>query len=132
MLRKVVHQISDVEGSVSLSSREIFKYTVKTIKNMSISVVKRMKAATMIVVVLLINSSVSLAQCAMCRGSVETNMSTGSNVIGNGINAGIAYLFMFPYLAVGLIGYLWYRNSKKILAERIILQRRVKEAYNHY
>ncbi len=70
----------------------------------------------------------SLAQCAMCKGAVETNMSTGRNVIGNGINAGIAYLFAFPYLIVGVIAYLWYRNSKKALAQRLAVQARVRDA----
>ena len=67
------------------------------------------------------------AQCAMCKGAVETNMSTGRNVIGNGINAGIAYLFVFPYLTVGVIAYLWYRNSKKALAQKLALQARLRE-----
>ncbi len=70
------------------------------------------------------------AQCAMCKGAVETNMSTGRNVIGNGINAGIAYLFVFPYLIVGVIAYLWYRNSKKALSERLALQARLRDALN--
>ncbi|MEZ4901405.1 MAG: hypothetical protein R2822_06405 [Spirosomataceae bacterium] len=69
-----------------------------------------------------------MAQCAMCKGAVETNMSTGRNVIGNGINAGIAYLFAFPYLIVGIIAFLWYRNSKKALQERLAIQARVREA----
>jgi uncharacterized protein (DUF58 family) len=69
-----------------------------------------------------------LAQCAMCRGAVETNMSTGRNVIANGMNAGILYLFVFPYLLVGVIGYLWYRNSKKLQAQRVAVQSRVREA----
>jgi hypothetical protein len=72
--------------------------------------------------------SVSVAQCAMCRGSVESNMSTGRNVIANGLNAGILYLFVFPYLAVMIVGYLWYRNSKKLRAERLAVQTRVRQA----
>lgn len=72
----------------------------------------------------------AMAQCAMCKGAVETNMSTGRNVIGNGINAGIAYLFVFPYLTVGVIAYLWYRNSKKALAERVALQQRLRSVLN--
>jgi hypothetical protein len=77
----------------------------------------------------LVNNANSFAQCAMCKGSVETNKASGPNVIGNGINTGIAYLFIFPYLALGLVGYLWYRNSKKQLQRRLALQARVREAY---
>jgi hypothetical protein len=53
------------------------------------------------------------AQCAMCRASVESNMSEGQASIGAGINTGILYLLAMPYLAIGLVTYLWYRNSKK-------------------
>jgi uncharacterized protein (DUF58 family) len=55
-------------------------------------------------------------------------MSTGRNVIANGLNGGILYLFVFPYLAVAVVGYLWYRNSKKLRAERIAVQTRVRQA----
>ncbi|MDA0314190.1 MAG: hypothetical protein O2829_05910 [Bacteroidetes bacterium] len=53
------------------------------------------------------------AQCAMCRASVENNVSNGDTSIGAGLNNGILYLVVMPYLMAGIIGYLWYRNSKK-------------------
>lgn len=82
----------------------------------------------LLVMLLCVFSSESvLAQCAMCKGAVETNMSTGKNVIGNGINFGIAYLFVFPYLTVGVIAYLWYRNSRKALEQKMALQARMRE-----
>lgn len=87
-----------------------------------------MKKILLIVGFWLFAHGVSLAQCAMCRGSVESNMSTGRNVIANGLNGGILYLFVFPYLAVAVVGYLWYRNSKKLRAERIAVQTRVRQA----
>lgn len=89
---------------------------------------KRLKVLFIAFLLLVSNASVTLAQCAMCKGAVETNMSTGRNVIGNGINAGIAYLFVFPYLTVGVIAFLWYRNSKKEVAKKLAIQARVKEA----
>ena len=52
------------------------------------------------------------AQCAMCRASLENNVSNGNPGIAIGINFGIMYLFFAPYLAVGVIAYLWYRTSK--------------------
>ena len=87
-----------------------------------------MKKSGLILFFLLVSCSMSIAQCAMCRGSVESNMSTGRNVIGNGLNAGIIYLFVFPYLAVAIVGYLWYRNSRKLRTQRIAVQTRVREA----
>jgi hypothetical protein len=89
---------------------------------------KNLKIVFVTVLLLIVNCQLTMAQCAMCKGAVETNMSTGRNVIGNGINAGIAYLFAFPYLIVGVIAYLWYRNSKKALAQRLAVQARVREA----
>lgn len=54
----------------------------------------------------------SMAQCAMCRATLENNVSNGNIGIAAGINIGILYLFFAPYLAVAVIGYLWYRTSK--------------------
>jgi preprotein translocase subunit SecY len=53
------------------------------------------------------------AQCSMCRASVENNVSNGDTSIGAGLNNGILYLVVMPYLMAGIIGYLWYRSSKK-------------------
>lgn len=89
---------------------------------------KNLRIVFVTLLLLFVSCQLSLAQCAMCKGAVETNMSTGRNVIGNGINAGIAYLFAFPYLIVGVIAYLWYRNSKKALAQRLAVQARVRDA----
>lgn len=53
------------------------------------------------------------AQCAMCRASVENNVSNGDTSIGAGLNMGILYLFIMPYTIALVIGILWYRASKK-------------------
>ncbi|CAG5008614.1 hypothetical protein DYBT9275_04318 [Dyadobacter sp. CECT 9275] len=71
----------------------------------------------------------SYAQCAMCRGSVESSMGNGRNNVGIGLNTGIVYLFVMPYLIVAVIGYLWYRNSRKIRQEREFISARIKQAY---
>ena len=52
------------------------------------------------------------AQCAMCRSTLENNLSNGDPGIAAGINTGILYLLMLPYLAVIVIGFLWYKSSK--------------------
>lgn len=49
----------------------------------------------------------------MCRATVENNVNNGEAGIANGLNFGILYLFATPYLMAAIIGYLWYRNSKK-------------------
>lgn len=81
----------------------------------------------LVMLLFVVSSDGAFAQCAMCKGAVETNMSTGKNVIGNGINFGIAYLFVFPYLTVAVIAYLWYRNSRKALEQKMALQARMRE-----
>ncbi|RFN59616.1 hypothetical protein [Marixanthomonas ophiurae] len=53
------------------------------------------------------------AQCAMCRAVLE-NEDGGS--AAKGINNGIVYLMIFPYLLIGGIGYAIYKmrkNAKK-------------------
>ncbi|MGI9594502.1 MAG: hypothetical protein ACR2MH_07870 [Patiriisocius sp.] len=50
------------------------------------------------------------AQCAMCRAVLESEQSGSA---AKGINNGIMYLMIFPYLLVGTVGYLVYRNRQK-------------------
>jgi hypothetical protein len=53
------------------------------------------------------------AQCPMCRMTVESNLQNQSGMsIGRTINAGILYMLAMPYLLVGTLGYLWYKNKK--------------------
>jgi hypothetical protein len=56
---------------------------------------------------------VALAQCAMCRTTLENNVSNGNPGIAAGINFGILYLFFAPYLAVAAIAYFWFRTSRR-------------------
>lgn len=58
-------------------------------------------------------STVSVAQCAMCRTQLENNVSNGDPGIAAGINIGILYLLSMPYLCILILGYFWYKNSRK-------------------
>lgn len=53
------------------------------------------------------------AQCPMCRIAAESNMKHGGGTTGKGLNAGILYMLATPYLVVGLIGFMWWRNRRK-------------------
>ena len=64
------------------------------------------------VVTLAFAASAVVAQCPMCKISAETNLENGGTA-GRGLNKGILYLFATPYLIIGGIGYMWYRNRKK-------------------
>lgn len=52
------------------------------------------------------------AQCPMCKMAAESNLKNGGTA-GAGLNAGILYMLATPYILVGVIGFLWYRNRKK-------------------
>lgn len=54
-------------------------------------------------------TSTSQAQCAMCRAVLETEE---GGVKAEAVNDGIVYLMAFPYLLVGIIGYIVYRSRK--------------------
>jgi hypothetical protein len=71
------------------------------------------KRLFMLVVLCLITGiNSATAQCAMCRVSLENNVSNGEIGIAENLNTGIIYLFVMPYLAVAVVGFLWYRKSK--------------------
>ena len=52
------------------------------------------------------------AQCPMCRMSAEQNLKDGGTA-GKGLNAGILYMLATPYLLVGGLGLVWWRNRRK-------------------
>lgn len=53
------------------------------------------------------------AQCAMCRASVESSGDAKLANLGKGLNKGILYLMVIPYLLAGTVGYFWYRSSRQ-------------------
>ncbi len=77
-------------------------------------------------VLVLLSCTFTFAQCAMCRASVESTYSDGHYLSGSGLNTGILYLLVMPYLIVALIAYFWYRSSRKEYAQKIALWQRMK------
>jgi hypothetical protein len=75
------------------------------------------RVITTAILVLLVSMNDVLAQCAMCRSTLENNYSNGNPGIAAGINTGILYLLAMPYLAVMLLGYFWYKSSKNARKE---------------
>lgn len=57
----------------------------------------------------LISPFLTNAQCAMCKAVVEG----GNKTMGEGVNNGITYLMIFPYLLVGVLFYFLYKHKKK-------------------
>ena len=52
------------------------------------------------------------AQCPMCKASIESSMREGNNR-ARGLNNGILYLLAAPYLVVGGVGWVWYKNYRR-------------------
>lgn len=52
------------------------------------------------------------AQCPMCRMSAESNLKNGGTD-GKGLNNGILYMLATPYMLIGVIGFIWWRNRRK-------------------
>ena len=53
-----------------------------------------------------------MAQCPMCKMAAESNLNNGGTA-GKGLNMGIFYMLATPYLIVGTLAYIWFRNRKK-------------------
>jgi hypothetical protein len=70
----------------------------------------------------------SFAQCAMCKSTVESNQTIEVTNRAQGLNTGILYLMIIPYILFAVIGYLWYTNSKKQKAEREKINEVLKRA----
>ncbi|MBT1697499.1 hypothetical protein KK083_11475 [Fulvivirgaceae bacterium PWU4] len=66
---------------------------------------------------LLLGIGNTFAQCAMCRSTLENNFSNGNPGVGAGINTGILYLLVMPYLAVIILGYFWLKSSRNAQQE---------------
>lgn len=53
------------------------------------------------------------AQCTMCKTQVESSRQEKDGYDTTGLNKGILYLMVIPYVLIGTVGFFWYRNSKK-------------------
>lgn len=88
-----------------------------------------MKKLFILIFLSILASAHVVAQCPMCKASVESNMENnedaavgvigsangngGDPATGQGLNSGILYLMAAPYLMVGIIGVFWYKSKKK-------------------
>ena len=70
---------------------------------------------TIFIILLLLNIIPAEAQCAMCRAVIESDE---SGLAAKGINNGIVYLMIFPYLLIAGVGYAIYRSRKKARQEQ--------------
>jgi hypothetical protein len=54
------------------------------------------------------------AQCAMCKATAESATENVDKGIGEGLNAGIVYLMLVPYVLLATVALVFFR--KKIVA----------------
>ena len=69
--------------------------------------------SVLILMVFLLTSEDLLSQCPMCRLSAEQNLKDGGTA-GKGLNKGILYMLSLPYILVSTLGFIWYKNRKKL------------------
>ncbi|QXP66056.1 hypothetical protein H0I28_12765 [Polaribacter sp. AHE13PA] len=66
------------------------------------------KRVLVLFLMIFFTSKISFSQCAMCKAVVEN----GDSSMAEGINNGITYLMVFPYLLVGLLLFVIYRYKR--------------------
>jgi hypothetical protein len=71
---------------------------------------KTVKIIFAILVIMLVVSFATevSAQCAMCKAARKS-----SGFSARGLNNGILYLMIIPYIAFSFLAYFWYKASKK-------------------
>lgn len=72
----------------------------------------RLLLAVIVLLLVLGSTKTVSAQCAMCSTMVETNNKSGAGTT-KGLNNGVMYLLAAPYLAVGVVGFVWYRKYRR-------------------
>jgi hypothetical protein len=60
-------------------------------------------------VIILVSIQTITSQCAMCKAVLET----GDVSMAEGVNNGITYLMVFPYILIGTLFFVIYRYQKK-------------------
>lgn len=68
---------------------------------------------SILVLLLVVFSTEVDAQCAMCKAVLESNMQSGEDAKGKGINNGIIYIMFVPYLIMAVAGYFTFKHIKK-------------------
>lgn len=66
-----------------------------------------------ILMILFLNMDL-VAQCPMCKMAAESNLKNGGSA-GKGLNAGILYMLITPYILVGGLAFWWFKNKKKVV-----------------
>lgn len=66
----------------------------------------------LVVFFLMFSATVASAQCAMCSATAEHSVQHG-NTQGKSLNSGILYLLATPYIAIAIVGFVWYKKYRR-------------------
>lgn len=77
---------------------------------------KNLRFCLLFVLILFVGVDLLDAQCAMCKATLESNLQSGEEAKGQGINQGIMYIMFVPYILIGVVGYFMYKHYKKTQA----------------
>ncbi|MBK8847772.1 MAG: hypothetical protein IPO27_15010 [Bacteroidetes bacterium] len=72
-----------------------------------------MKKIVAVIILLVLSIAQVYSQCAMCRANVESNMKSGENSIGAGLNSGILFLMAIPYLLAAVGFGIWFYHRRR-------------------
>lgn len=73
--------------------------------------VKIFVISALAVVFLVVPIKEASAQCAMCSLTAENSVKNG-NTQGKTLNKGILFLLSCPFLAAGLVGFVWFKKYR--------------------
>ncbi len=71
-----------------------------------------MKKLSALAVILIISVSNLFSQCVMCRAVAESDLKEGTG-FATGINEGIVYLMIFPYILIFLVAGFFFKKQIK-------------------
>lgn len=74
---------------------------------------KQIVAILLVIFFMAIGAPATTAQCSVCTKSVQQLGERPAKAL----NTGILYLMFAPFLIVGVIGYRWWKNNKRIEEE---------------
>jgi len=69
---------------------------------------KKLLLALLLTVIFIAFNSDVQAQCSICNKTVQ-QLGKGP---AQGFNSGIIYLMLIPYVAIGVVGYKWWRSDR--------------------
>jgi hypothetical protein len=71
-----------------------------------------MKKLSALIILSLLFASNIFSQCVMCRAVAESDLKDGTG-FATGINEGIVYLMIFPYLLIFLVAAFFFKKQIK-------------------